>query len=119
MPCSSSYSTHPACRRPASGPQLHAWAALPAPVFFRKSRKGGPARSGGPPFLESPGIERTLGRRRGGGMVLSKHHQKRPPRETTTMSPRTRSAGVGRRYTPTSFYPAVVEDAAKCAQRGG
>ena len=51
-------------------------------------------------------------------MVLSKHHQKRPPRETTTMRPRIRSAGVGRRCTPTSLYPALIEDAAKRAHHG-
>jgi hypothetical protein len=28
--------------------------------FICRSRKGGPARSGGPPFLESPGVMRTL-----------------------------------------------------------
>jgi hypothetical protein len=47
----------------------HAWAALPG--FSCRSRKGGPARSGGPPFLESPGVTPNLGRRRGGGMFAS------------------------------------------------
>ena len=49
----------PACRRPASGPPAYAWAALPD--LSGRSRKGGPARSGGPPFLESPGVKRNLG----------------------------------------------------------
>ena len=48
---------------------LLAWAALPD--LSGRSRKGGPARSGGPPFLESQGGERKLGRRRGGGPVIS------------------------------------------------
>jgi hypothetical protein len=58
-----------ACRRPASGPQYHAWAGQPR--LPGRSRKGGPERSGGPPFLESPGVERNLGRRRGGGPLTS------------------------------------------------
>lgn len=39
--------------------------------FSGLSRKGGPARSGGPPFLESPGLMRDLVRRRGGGPFVS------------------------------------------------
>ena len=58
LPCSSSSPTTSACRRPASALLPIAWAALPD--FSGKSRKGGPARSGGPPFLESPGVMRTL-----------------------------------------------------------
>jgi hypothetical protein len=68
---SSSCSTRPhsACRRPASGPPA---TCLGCPKDLSgRSRKGGPARSGGPPFLESPGVKPTLGRRRGGGPVIS------------------------------------------------
>jgi hypothetical protein len=47
------------CRRPASGPTA---SCLGCPARFScRSRKGGPARSGGPPFLESPGLARNLG----------------------------------------------------------
>src|SRR5215216_6154439 len=44
MSYSSSYSTHPACRRPASGPPASRLGCPTYPVFFGKSRKGGPAR---------------------------------------------------------------------------
>ena len=73
----------PACRRPASGlPPFTP--GLPCPVFVCRSRKGGPARSGGPPFLESPGAERNLGRRRGGGPLISKdQHQEINTRKST------------------------------------
>ena len=73
----------PACRRPASGlPPFTP--GLPCPVFVCRSRKGGPARSGGPPFLESPGVERNLGRRRGGGPLISKdQHQEINTRRST------------------------------------
>jgi hypothetical protein len=54
---------------PRLRPHLHAWAALPD--LSGRSRKGGPARSGGPPFLQSPGLMRDLGRRRGGGLFVS------------------------------------------------
>ena len=59
----------PACRRPASGPPATCL-GCPADLSGR-SRKGGPARSGGPPFLESPGVEPDLGRERGGGLLVS------------------------------------------------
>src|SRR5207249_4736897 len=49
--------------------QHHAWAALPG--LPGRSRKGGPARSGGPPFVESPGVARNPSRRRGGGPLTS------------------------------------------------
>jgi hypothetical protein len=63
-----------ACRRPASGlPPFTP--GLSCPVFVCRSRKGGPARSGGPPFLESPGAQRNKGRRRGGGPLISKDQQ--------------------------------------------
>jgi hypothetical protein len=42
----------PRCRRPAPGPPAPAWAN--APRLPGRSRKGGPARSGGPPFLPEP-----------------------------------------------------------------
>ena len=66
---SSSSSPSPPCLPP---PHLrpsphHAWAALPD--LSGRSRKGRPARSGGRPFLESPGVMRVLepevGRRHG------------------------------------------------------
>jgi hypothetical protein len=64
------------CRRPASGPPTF---CLGCPAGFScRSRKGGPARSGGPPFLESPGLPRTSGRRRGGGPSASKTNTQRP-----------------------------------------
>src|SRR5215204_7117834 len=44
----------------------------PSPNFSGKSRKGRPARSGGRPFLGSPGVKPNPGRRRGGGLVPSK-----------------------------------------------
>jgi hypothetical protein len=44
----------------------------PSPNFSGKSRKGRPARSGGRPFLGSPGVKPNQGRRRGGGLVPSK-----------------------------------------------
>src|SRR5215213_7202612 len=44
----------------------------PPPNFSGKSRKGRPARSGGRPFLGSPGVTPNPGRRRGGGLVPSK-----------------------------------------------
>jgi hypothetical protein len=47
----------------------------PARCLFCRSRKGGPARSGGPPFLESPGAQRNLGRSRGGGPLNSEPQQ--------------------------------------------
>jgi len=43
-----------------------------SPNFSGKSRKGRPARSGGRPFLGSPGVKPNPGRRRGGGLVPSK-----------------------------------------------
>ena len=54
-------------------PRLRPSRYLPGlpPDLSGRSRKGGPARSGGPPFLESPGAERNLGRRRGGGPLTS------------------------------------------------
>src|SRR4051812_11869892 len=64
------------CRRPASGPTT---SCLGCPAGFScRSRKGGPARSGGPPFLESPGLKRNVGRRRGGGPSASKTNTPRP-----------------------------------------
>jgi hypothetical protein len=87
-PFSSFFSTTPACRRPASGPPAYPWAALPD--LSGRSRKGRPARSGGRPFLESPGVMRVLGpevgRRRGplqGGPPREDHPEgttrRRPP----------------------------------------
>ena len=72
-----------ACRRPASGPPATCL-GCPADLSGR-SRKGGPARSGGPPFLESPGLMRDLGRRWGGGPLISKHqHQEINTRRSTS-----------------------------------
>jgi hypothetical protein len=61
------------CRRPASGPTLTAWAHTIR--FTCQSRKGGPPHRGGPPFLESPGLELNRGRRRGCGVLPSKNQQ--------------------------------------------
>jgi hypothetical protein len=58
----------PLAAAPPPALPLHAWAA---PDLSGRSRKGGPARSGGPPFLESPGAEPNPGRRRGGGPLTS------------------------------------------------
>jgi hypothetical protein len=58
-----------ACRRPASGPQHHAWAGLPGLLAGRG--RGVQRVSGGPPFLESPALERNLGR--GGAAARSSH----------------------------------------------
>jgi len=41
------------------------------PNFIGWSRKGSPARSGGLPFLESPGVERNLGQGWGRGLLIS------------------------------------------------
>jgi hypothetical protein len=68
-PCSSSSPPILLARRPASGPTATCQ-GCPANSIGR-SRKGGPARSGGPPFLESPGLEPNPGRRRGGGPFAS------------------------------------------------
>ena len=76
----------PPCRRPASGPPASCL-GCPARSICR-SRKGGPARSGGPPFLESPGLVGDLGPEAGRRHGALKHHQKRPPRETTSGSSR-------------------------------
>jgi hypothetical protein len=63
-PADSSSLTLPtrACRRPAPSPTAPAWADPPGLPGW--SRKGGPARSGGPPFLQSPGG--SQGNTRGG-----------------------------------------------------
>ena len=84
----------PACRRPASGlPPFTP--GLPCPVFVCRSRKGGPARSGGPPFLESPGAERNQGRRRGGGPLISKHqHQEANDKRRTVPGKQERSTAL-------------------------
>lgn len=39
--------------------------------FTWQVEEGGPARQRRTPFLESPGVERNLGRRRGGGLLVS------------------------------------------------
>jgi hypothetical protein len=44
---------------------------LAHPGLPGRSRKGGPAQSGGPPFLESPGDKRKAAERRGGGLLRS------------------------------------------------
>ena len=46
--------TIPLAAAPPPALQLHAWAALPAPVFFGKSRKGGPARQRWTPLPRKP-----------------------------------------------------------------
>ena len=71
-----SSTTHPIrlpctrCRRPASGPSSIP-PGLAHPGLPGRSRKGGPARSGGPPILASPGAKRKTGRGRGGGLLRS------------------------------------------------
>ena len=59
----------------------HTWAALPG--FSCRSRKGGPARSGGPPFLESPGVKPNSGPEAGRRPVelLRTNAQRRTPRD--------------------------------------
>src|SRR5215208_1263539 len=46
--------TIPLAAAPPPALQLHAWAALPAPIFFGKSRKGGPARQRWTPLPRRP-----------------------------------------------------------------
>ena len=47
---------------------------LACPVFVLQVEEGGVQREAvDPPFLESPGAERKLGRRWGGGPLISKH----------------------------------------------
>jgi hypothetical protein len=58
------------CLPPPRLRPFHFMPGLP-PDLSGRSRKGGPARSGGPPFLESPGGERDQGRWRGGGLFVS------------------------------------------------
>jgi hypothetical protein len=95
LPCSLLPPSHPharptsACRRPASGPPTTCL-GCPADLSGR-ARKGGPARSGGPPFLESPGAQRNLCRRRGGGPMISKHQHQ----EINTQSVNIDPLGVG------------------------
>jgi hypothetical protein len=66
-PSCSCSSYRPLVAAPPPALHLHAWAALPH--LSGRSRKGRPARSGGRPFLESPGVMRVIGpeagRRRG------------------------------------------------------
>jgi hypothetical protein len=87
-------------RVPAAPPPalcLLAWPALP--VLFGWSRKGSPARSGGLPFLERPGLMRVVGRGRGGrgvrllrrttrGEQLETNAQRRTPERVETNTPR-------------------------------
>jgi hypothetical protein len=40
--------------------------------FTWQVEEGGPARERRTPFLERPGVERDMGRRRGGGLLTSK-----------------------------------------------
>ena len=53
--------TIPLAAAPPPAFQPHAWAALPAPVCFASRGRGVQRVSGGPPFLESPGVKRNLG----------------------------------------------------------
>lgn len=66
-------------------------------ISIGRSRKGGPARSGGPPFLESPGVVRTRGRRRGGGPLMSKFNAWRSTRGRQHVEINTRQHGSRRR----------------------
>src|SRR5215218_10550279 len=64
--------SHPPCPLPPPRPRpTSTRLGKPAPHLPGTSRKGGPARSGGPPFLQSPGGERKTGRGRGGGLLRS------------------------------------------------
>jgi hypothetical protein len=73
-PVSNQTPTHPSppplprCRRPAPRPTSTRLGKF-APRLPGRSRKGGPAPSGGPPFLQSPDGQRKTGRGRGGGLV--------------------------------------------------
>ena len=49
---------------------LHAWAGLPGVCLAGRGR-GVQRVSGGPPFLESPGVKPNPSRRRGGGVFVS------------------------------------------------
>jgi hypothetical protein len=81
---SSGSSPHPTllirCLLPAAAPPpaflLHAWAALPGSSC--RSRKGGPARSGGPPFLRKPRRGAKLGPEAGRRPVRLQDEQPEP-----------------------------------------
>src|SRR5215210_3062530 len=66
------HASRPPCPLPPPRPRpTSTRLGKPAPLLPGTSRKGGPARSGGPPFLESPGGKRKTGRGRGGGLLRS------------------------------------------------
>src|SRR4051794_9829954 len=79
---------------------------LGCPARFTWQVEEGGVRRAAPdtPFLESPGVQRDLGRRRGGGLVVSRDERQettsqRPPPRGQQAPPRrsTRSRGALRR----------------------
>src|SRR5215210_7028936 len=67
------HASRPPCPLPPPRPRpTSTRLGKPAPHLPGTSRNGGPARSGGPPFLENPGGKRKTGRGRGGGLLPSR-----------------------------------------------
>jgi hypothetical protein len=88
----------PACRRPASGPPASRLGCPAHPGCLASRGRGVQRVSGGPPFLESPGVKRNLGpeagRRPVGLLGPTRRHRHQ---ETDTQKPTgTRDGGSGR-----------------------